>query len=203
MPFEKIIENSVYLLAVINPMSKICILSVLSTQEEREELRKVILESSVAAMIMLFCVMAGGAFVLNNMLHIQLYSLRVSGGVVLFWIGFKALSQGVFFEAGTKKEFAALSLVPLASPMIAGPATIAATLSLSQEAGPLVAYSATAIAVVVNMLFMFSAKFIGAALTKFNIMGAVIRLTGLLVVALGAQMIFSGLQDWLTQVFLK
>ena len=53
------------------------------------------------------------------------------------------------------------------------------------------------------MLFMFSAKFIGKALTKFNIMGAVIRLTGLLVVALGSQMIFSGLQEWLAQAWPK
>ena len=199
----KILENSFYLLAVINPMSKICILSVLSDQEEREALRKIILESSLAAMLMLFCVMAGGAFVLNNVLQIQLYSLRAAGGVVLFWIGFKALSRGVFFEAGDKKEFAELSLVPLASPMIAGPATIAATLSLSQEAGALVAYSATAIAVLVNMLFMFSAKFIGEALTKFNIMGAVIRLTGLLVVALGTQMVLSGIQEWLAHAWPK
>jgi len=57
--------------------------------------------------------------------------------------------------------------------------------------------------VLVNMLLMFSSKFIGAALTKFNIMGAVIRLTGLLVVALGSQMILSGVQDWLAQAWPK
>ena len=80
MLLEKIMENSFYLLAVINPMSKICILSVLSGQEEREALRKVILKSSLAAMMMLFCVMAGGAFVLSSVLKVQLYSLRASGG---------------------------------------------------------------------------------------------------------------------------
>jgi multiple antibiotic resistance protein len=47
------------------------------------------------------------------------------------------------------------------------------------------------------MVFMLLAKPIGNILVRFNIMGALIRITGLIVATIGVQMILSGLSTWL------
>lgn len=190
--------NSLYLLALINPISKICILSVFSDDTDiRGELRHIVIKSTLIALLILMMVMLFGDFLFNSFLRIELYSLKVAGGCVLFWVGFKALSKGVFFEKGTQTRLSEISIVPLASPMIAGPATIAAALPLSVDKGFGISFAAVTLAVSINMVFMLLARPIGAVLMRFNIMGALIRITGLVVATIGVQMTLSGIAKWI------
>lgn len=195
---NNIFLNSLYLIALINPISKICILSVFSKDlKTGRELNVTVIKSTLVAMVILGVVMLFGEFIFKSFLRVQMYSLEITGGVVLCWVGFKALSKGVFFETGTQTQLSEISIVPLASPMIAGPATIAATLPMTVSEGFLVAFCAVAIAVGINMVFMMLARPIGNILVKFNIMGALIRITGLVVATIGVQMIMSGITQWL------
>ncbi len=198
---REIFINSLYLLALINPISKICILSVFSKDSESgKEMPKIVTNSTIIALFILTLVMLCGGFLFNSFLRVELYSLKVAGGCVLFWVGFKALSKGVFFETGAQTRLSEVSIVPLASPMIAGPATIAAVLPMAVSKGFGVAFAAVFIAVLINMVFMLLAKPIGNILVRFNIMGALIRITGLIVATIGVQMVLSGLSTWLATV---
>jgi multiple antibiotic resistance protein len=198
---KEIFLNSLYLLALINPISKICILSVFSKDlESKDEMRKIVTKSTLIALLILTMVMLGGNFLFYSFLRVELYSLRVAGGCILFWVGFKALSKGVFFETGSQTRLSEISIVPLASPMIAGPATIAAVLPMAVSKGFCMSFTAVAVSVSVNMIFMLLAKPIGNLLIRFNIMGALIRITGLIVSTIGVQMILSGIAKWLSTV---
>jgi len=84
--------------------------------------------------------------------------------------------------------------------MIAGPATIAAALPMAVSKGFAMSFAAVAIALLTNMIFMLLAKPIGSILVRFNIMGALIRITGLIVLTIGVQMIFSGIAKWLLSI---
>ncbi|MDD5727816.1 MAG: MarC family protein [Victivallales bacterium] len=193
--------NSLYLIALINPISKICILSVFSDDKENQkELRPIVTKSTLVALLILALVMLFGEFLFKSFLHIELYSLRVAGGCVLFWVGFKAVAKGVFFETGTQTRLSEISIVPLASPMIAGPATIAAVLALAVEKGFGISFAAAVIAVGINMAFMLLARPIGKVLVRFNIMGALIRITGLVVATIGVQMTLSGIGEWVAAI---
>lgn len=198
--WREIVENILYLLVLINPVSKICILSVFAPDETRKDFFKVIVRSSLVAFIIIALVAVFGEFLLRKVFHVDIYSLRVSGGVVLFWIGFKALSKGVFFELGANSKFAELSIVPLASPLIAGPATITAVVTLGAESGVFTILTAAAIAIAINLALMAMSNILGKILTKFNVMGALIRMTGLVVISIGSQMIFSGVSEWIKLV---
>lgn len=198
---REVFLNSLYLLALINPISKICILSVFSKDtESKKEIHKIVTNSTIIALLILAMVMLGGEFLFYSFLRVELYSLRVAGGCILFWVGFKALSKGVFFETGSQTRLSEISIVPLASPMIAGPATIAAALPMAVSKGFWISFTAVAIAVFINMIFMLLAKPIGNLLVRFNIMGALIRITGLIVSTIGVQMILSGIAKWLSTV---
>ena len=193
---KHVLVDSLYLLALINPVSKISILAAFPPDEERGVFGRVIGESSLAAAGILLVAMAAGDFILRTIFHVDLYSLRVAGGSVLFWIGFNALRKGVFYERDTHEHFADIAVVPLACPMIAGPGTITACLGLTSQNGLARAVAPMLLALGINTILMFFARPISVALDRWNILGAVIRFTGLIVMTIGTQMVLDGLRQW-------
>lgn len=194
----QVIVNALYLLALINPISKVSVLAVLSSGEQRGELRGVTTKSSVVAGGILLGAMIFGDFLLRVVFHVELHSLRLAGGTVLFWVGFNALRKGVFFEKEAQSRFQDMALVPLACPMIAGPATIAACIALRARSGLAVPTAALALALTVNHIIMRLSGPIASALMRFNLLGAIIRITGLIVMTIGVQMGLDGLSTWLS-----
>ena len=182
---------------MINPVSKISVLAVHSSTATRHDMTEIVYRSSLVAAGILLAIMLFGEVILHSIFHIELYSLRVSGGLVLLWAGFNALQKGMFFEQGTQQSFRDLAIVPLACPMIAGPATIVASASLSTQIGMTEAILAMLLAVAINALIMRFAGTIANLLKRFNILGALIRITGLIVMTIGAEMILTGLSTWI------
>lgn len=193
-----LVTQTLYLIALMNPVSKISILTAFTMEEEYSEVIKVTIRSTLVAFGILLTVMVAGDFLLRSVFHVELYSLRLAGGLILLWVGFNALTKGVFFEVTTQSRFAELSMVPMACPMIAGPATIAASMSMVGDTGKAVSITAMIIALSVNLLFMISSKFIGAVLKRYNIMGALIRMTGLIVATIGVHMMLTGITQWIS-----
>lgn len=189
--------NTLYLLALINPVSKIAVLSSLPQAQDRRLLSSLVCRSTFTAIVILVGAMTFGNFLLQNVFHVQLHALRVAGGTVLFWVGFNALRHGVFFEQEKEgAEASDLALVPLACPMIAGPATIAASITLVAKDGLAGPAASVLIALWVNALLMLYVQPIAAALKRLNFLGAIIRITGLIVMTMGTQMVFDGLAQW-------
>ena len=194
--FVQIVVSALYLLALINPISKVSVLCVLSDADRKAEYRSVIVKSSFIAAGILFGSMVCGDFLLRTVFHVRLYALMLSGGAVLCWVGFHALRKGVFFERGTQDRFEDMALVPLACPMIAGPATIAACIALRAKDGLWIPVIALCLAILINHLIMRLSSPISELLTRFNILGALIRITGLIVMTIGSQMMLDGFGDW-------
>ncbi|MFW6154246.1 MAG: MarC family protein [Planctomycetota bacterium] len=192
----RILVDTLYLLALINPVSKISVLSALSSNADRREFKVVTTKSSMAAAVILLVAMSFGHFVLSSIFHVQLHSLRLAGGVVLFWMGFTALRRGVFYELEASMRFRDVAVVPLACPLIAGPATITAVIALRAQHGLAATAAAIVLALILNDLFMRLAGPMERLLRRFNILGAVIRITGLIVMTIGTQMALDGLGAW-------
>jgi multiple antibiotic resistance protein len=192
-----IFNITIFLIALINPISKIVVISVFPDSVSFRETARISIRSSVAAFIMLAAFAVSGHFILDSVFHVELYAFQIVGGFVVFFYGFQALRQGVFFEADSHQNIMDLSIVPIASPLIAGPATITATISLcAQNPIPLV-MAAIALALGVNLLFMIVARFITKPLEKLNLMGALIRITGLFVAAIGVNLALNGLKAFM------
>lgn len=84
--------------------------------------------------------------------------------------------------------------------MIAGPATITASIGETAVHGfPFVAVSLS-MALVVNLVLMLQSPRLGKWLSRFRLMGPLIRITGFLVAGIAAQMVLSGLGQWLQAV---
>ena len=192
-----IIENALYLLVLLNPASKIMFLASCQPRLSRRENFELSWKSSCAALLILLVIAAAGDVLLRKVFHVELYSLQVTGGLVVFMIGWTAIREGRFTAKpgdGRKPDFTDLSLVPLAAPLIAGPGMIAAVIAGTVQNGMVCAGAALTLAIAVNFLLMLFSQAINRALTRTHLLGPLIRLTGLVIAVTAMQMIFSGLK---------
>lgn len=191
-----VLDTSIYLIALINPVSKVFLLSVLSQDHTDRELREMAIKSSALAYLILFGFAVAGNIILNNIFHVSIYSLKVTGGIILFVIGYRAVNKGKFFEISQDVKLSEVSIVPLVSPMIAGPATITAVISFSAQTGLSSALVGTLIAIILNLAVMLSYRIISKSLSRYSLMSPLIRLTGLIVATIAIQMILDGIGTW-------
>lgn len=138
---------------------------------------------------------------LVRIFHVEMYSLSVAGGIILFIIGLTAVREGKFFEESKETErISDISVVPLAAPLIAGPGTMTAAITFASIHGIAITDICITLAILINLFFMFLSHPINNFLEKLNATGPIIRITGLIVTAVAMQMIFSGCAAWVRQV---
>ncbi|OGV41745.1 MAG: hypothetical protein A2X48_14125 [Lentisphaerae bacterium GWF2_49_21] len=191
-----LLESSLYFLALINPASKIFLLSSIQPPLSGKKLISLSLQSTVVAFIILLLVTVLGNLVLRSVFHVEIYSLKVAGGIILFIIGLQAVRNGRFYESSLHGSLSDLSVVPLGAPLIAGPGTITAAISYRVLSGIEHTMIAITIALAVNFVLMVSSIWIAKILDRFNVIGPLIRITGLIVAAVSVQMILGGLGEW-------
>jgi len=180
------------LLALINPVQKIFLINSLQERLTDKELRYISIKSSITAFVILMLFLFLGNLIFTYVFRIQLYSFRVTCGMVLLYSGWIALQHGVLINIGKDVRIQDISSVPIAIPMIAGPGTITATVTFPAQYGVLVTVLAVFAALVVNLIIMLYAKNIGRVMIKLNIMSPFIRIIGLIIATIGIQMIFDG-----------
>jgi multiple antibiotic resistance protein len=197
MELPLLIGSFVALLALINPIQKIFVITSLQNQFTDKELRYLSAKSTLTALIILIFFLFLGHLIFNYVFHIQLYAFQVTCGVVLFYNGINGLQKGAFLQIDQNVKLSDLSAVPIAMPMIAGPATITAVVTFPAHYGKITTIIAIVLALSVNLLLMLFAKNIGKAFSKFNLMNALIRITGLIVATIGVQMVFTGITNFI------
>ncbi|MDP8267015.1 MAG: MarC family protein [Candidatus Aceula meridiana] len=181
------------LLALINPLSKIFVVHTISQGSDEKGLTRILVKASLIAMAILVIFTFGGNFFLKYVFHVDIYAFQMVGGLVLLLRGMQALNRGLFFETEANQKLEDASIVPLASPMIAGPATITAAISFPSQYGLAPTIFAIILGIAINLFLMTKTRMISNILIRFNLMGALIRITGLIVATIGAQMILDGI----------
>jgi multiple antibiotic resistance protein len=166
------------------------------------ERRRLILlrEMMFALVIMVFFALVGG-YILEG-LDLAAETVQIAGGLVLFLISIKMvfLSQDRLFTAIDKGE---PFMVPIATPMIAGPSALATIMfyaysehtSLKLGLAILLAWAATV--VVLWLAYHFRERVSG------KILMAIEKLMGLILILMSVEMFLKGLKAFLTIGFVK
>jgi multiple antibiotic resistance protein len=197
MEIKLLLSSFVAMLALINPVQKIFVMASLHSQFEEKDLKYVSLKASITAFVILMFFLFLGQVIFNYVFHLQLYAFQVTCGVVLFYNGISGLQKGVFLQVDSNVKLADLSAVPIAMPMIAGPATITAAVTFPAHYGWSITIAGIFAALSVNLVLMLFARPIGNVLTKYNFMNALVRITGLIVATIGVQMVFTGIANFI------
>ncbi len=187
-------------IALVNPVQKIFVIHSLQKQFDGKTTRFISIKSTITALIILVTFLAAGHVIFNYVFHIELYAFQMTCGIVLFYNGLTGLQRGVFFKLDKNISVKDLTAVPIAVPMIAGPATITAAVTFPADYGTFATVFSIVAALAVNLSFMLAAKRIGDILIKFNLMNPLIRIFGLIVATIGVQMVLNGVRGFIVDI---
>ncbi len=187
-------------LALINPIQKVFVVFSLQDNYTKNELHRIVYKATLTAVFVLLLFLFLGEAILGYVFNLQIYAFQITCGVVLFYNGFVGLQKGAFLSIDKGTRLEDIITVPIAIPMIAGPATITAVVTMPAVYGRWTTIGAVILALGLNLLIMRYADRIGKFLSRLNMMMPLIRITALIVAAIGLQMILLGLQDFITQI---
>lgn len=193
MNVKLILGCIVALLALINPIQKVLIVSTLQERFSDSELRYISIKSTITAALILIFFLFLGELTFTYVFRVELYSFQITCGAVLMYNGLSGLLKGFFLKVDEHIKLADLTTVPIAIPMIAGPATITAAVTFPVQYGRFMTIAAILIALTINLFFMLKARRIGGFLARYNFMNPLIRIIGLIVATIGLQMVLDGI----------
>ena len=164
------------------------------TEGERDRLaNRVIVAAWVVAMVMFLC----GQFIFKTF-GISVDAFRIGAGALLFLSAVSLMNPKV--KAEEQKEGDAIAVVPLAVPVIIGPATCGPLLVLWADLGNwssrLIAVAAMSLSLYCLWVILRMAAWLEAHLGQRGI-AILMRLTGLILSALSAQMVMTGVAAFL------
>ena len=188
--------------AIMNPVANTPVFIGL-TSGDGDRAKQLVARNSVLlafAVIVVFCVAGKLIF---DLFGITLPALRITGGVVVFLIGFHMLqgepspvhSPSESDQQDSLEAELNVAVSPLAVPILAGPGTIATAMNYSASGGVtnmFVTIGAFAVLCLITyVLFLFGQRFveyIGASAVK-----VITRLMGLILAVIGTQMLIDGI----------
>ena len=190
------LSAALLLFLILDPLGNIPVFLGLLKPLPEARRRIVLARELLIALGVLLAFMWGGKYVLEAM-HLRQESVSIAGGIVLFLIGIKMIfpsSEGMFGEVPDGEPF----IVPMAIPLVAGPSGMAAVMLLgSQDPGRMGDWTlALVLAWLGTAALLFSATFLYKVLGH-QVLTAVERLMGMLLVALSVQMLLDGVQSYL------
>lgn len=162
------------------------------------ERRKTVLlrELGIALLIMIAFLFLGKWFL--QAFGIHQYSLSIAGGLILFLISVD-LVFGSTDEDPKKNESKKEDepfVVPLAIPLVAGPAALSMVMIISaQHHNKLITLAAVLVASLINSLILMSSFPISNLLGKRGLM-AIERLTGMILILMSVDMVMGGISEF-------
>jgi multiple antibiotic resistance protein len=200
---QTVLFMAVPLVAMVNPIAEVALFLTLTEHRPRGERRGAALMVAVGVWVVL-AVAAVGGLQLLALLGIEVSAFRAAGGLLLVVMGLEML-QGREPEAhGAERgsDDAADALwVPLVMPLLAGPGAIVTTVTLAVREVYFVwlVPVATLVAISVTALLVYATLGLaGFVAAHFHGRGTRIltRFSGLILVAIGFQMGFTGIQEF-------
>ncbi|MEI6058914.1 MAG: MarC family protein [archaeon] len=186
------IKCFVALFVVLDSLGNLPLFFTLNNRYPEKRKHKNIREAVAIATAILLPFVFFGVLILN-FFGITIPGFKIAGGIILFLIGLKI----VLGVGGSKKEeYSDIAIVPMATPLIAGPATITTIILLTGIYG----YAIPLIALIVNLiicffLFSYSDEIIGVIGKQGS--EVISKIFGMLLVAIAAEMIISGIAGFI------
>jgi multiple antibiotic resistance protein len=197
----------VTLLPIINPVSTAVLLLGISAHLSDEERNRQITRACFYMVGILLVFLLGGHFIMVTF-GISLPGIRIAGGMVIGFLGFRMLFPDPGKITGEGREEAAkkldLSFSPLAMPSLSGPGSIAVVITMSSSIDSqhgihrFAAFTAVILAILLTAVISwvvlrgatFFQRFLGV-----NGVDSLSRIMGFLLACIGVQFVINGVRD--------
>lgn len=200
---DAFVSALVVFLVVIDPPGLVPIFIALTQGFDVRRKRMIALRGTAISFAVIILFAYFGEMVLEA-LSIGMAAFRISGGALLFWIAFEMLferradrKESAADEARSEEEAHDLSVFPLAVPLIAGPGAITSTLLLMDRhggdmAGQLSVLTAAGTVIAGLAVILLLADTVRRLLGR-TIINTLTRVLGIVLAALAAQTVISGI----------
>ncbi len=205
--FSSVLVTLVTLLPIINPVSTAILLLGISEHLAKKELNRQIIMACIYMTGILVVFLLAGHFIMI-FFGISIPGIRIAGGMVIGFLGFKMLFPGEAKITQAEKKEAIkknnISFSPLAMPSLAGPGAIATVITISSSIDgrhgydKVFAFTGVILAIVItaaiSWLVLRSAGFVSRIL-GVNGVDSLSRIMGFLLICIGIQFAIIGVQD--------
>lgn len=198
-------------LAIMNPIANVPIFLGLTSDDDRQTAAAIAFRSLLLAFVIV-CLFSVLGKLIFEMFGLTMPSLRITGGLIVFVIGYHMLQGNPSSlhhpkhanQQQVRDSALSVAITPLAMPILAGPGTIATAMNFAAGGGLIqigITIAAFAVLCIITyMFFIFGAKFVSYIGT--NAVGAITRLMGLILAVIGTQMTITGIQGAFTLIHL-
>ena len=179
----------VTLLVIMDPPGIVPIFLALTHRRGPAQMKRMALQATLTALGVIVGFALFGQVILDY-LHVSLPALQASGGLLLLLVALQLL-MGKGGEV-TAADDVNVALVPLGTPLIAGPGAIVAVMLFMQGASTPAAYTAVAFGVLTVHLVLFLAMRYSTGIARvLGTSGITVltRIAGMLLAAIAAQLI--------------
>lgn len=193
------------LLAIVNPVSAIPVFMELTSNMDKKAKRNIATKSVIIAFCIILVFSVAGKLIFH-VFGITLAALRVTGGILVFVIGYEMVrgekeSKNENPKLGTQPVKAdhgiSVAITPLAMPLLAGPGAI--TTSMSYSAAKDLTHLAVVIGIYALICYITYLLFIaGERIVKIigtNVMMVITKMMGLILAVIGVQMFALGIRE--------
>lgn len=191
--------------ATIGPLDAAALFVVLAGKYDPKRRRFCALRGVLIATVVLVSFALAGELMLRG-LGISLAALRTAGGILLLLISIEmvfARSSGATSTTDEEEREAAtrddIAVFPLATPIIAGPGAMGATILIMADAqGDIISQVVVVACLLIMLLLTLICLLLASQLTRFlGVTGlqVIMRVIGVLLAALAVQFIFDGIID--------
>ena len=193
-----LVQTFVTVSVIMDPVGNVPVFLALTRDRDRAAKRRAAWQATgVAAGVILAFALLGEQLLVA--LGISMEALQVAGGLILVLVALELLNPA---PSDVEAETAAgknVALVPLGTPLLAGPGAIAATMLYMQQADSLGGVASVVLALLgVLVIVWLGMRYSGVIerLLKANGIELISRLLGFLLAAIAVQLIASAIADW-------
>jgi multiple antibiotic resistance protein len=200
LDWNEYVRLAVGLFALVDPLSAIPVFIGLTTSRTPTEKRSIAIVAAITVLATLLVFAFFGEAILY-LFDITLDSFRIAGGILLLLLALEMMRSevgSILFEDDRSGNAAVLGVVPLAIPLLAGPAAISTVIIYTHNP----ASTAHNLAIAVTILVVVAATFVLLRLAPvlgalFGRTGATVfnRIMGLIVAAIGIEFIIQGIAN--------
>jgi multiple antibiotic resistance protein len=187
-------ETFVTLFVITDPIGNAPVFVTITRRLEPRDRQRAAIRATVAAAALIVGFAIFGELVLRY-LHVSIASLSIAGGLLLLLVALEML-RGTDFPAGGGDD-ADVALVPLATPLVAGPGAIATAIVLWRSHPGVGGHAAVLLAIVAAVGLVGVALLLAERVTRASspaILSFLTRVFGLLLSAIAVQLMVNGVK---------
>lgn len=181
--------------AIMNPIANTAAFVGLVGDKRKSAQFKIALKAlTITFFIILFFAVLGKT--IFHLFGITLPALRITGGILVFLVGYHMLSgSGSSMHSAEKNDDSDVAVSPLAVPLLAGPGTIATAMNYAASDGVVGIVATVVIFAVLCLITLICFSFSSSILAIIGKSGLsiVTRLMGLILAVIGTQMLIIGI----------